>query len=100
LSVTTSGGGGAGNDVAHLRAGHFLVVRSLLRILPHAAAAKAALDAVIDECAAMQNLRSVIVRYRANMMSEPREDKRAKILSVCAVRGYRGANPLLCGFTP
>eukprot|EP00892_Ulva_mutabilis_P004224 jgi/Ulvmu1/2173/UM013_0017.1 len=67
---------------AMMKAGHLLVVRSLLRVLPHSTHAKAALDAVVDACAAMQNLRSIIVRYRANMLRESREDKRAKILSV------------------
>lgn len=71
---------------AMMRAGHLLVVRSLLRVLPHSTHAKAALDAVVDACAAMQNLRSIIVRYRANMLKESREDKRAKILSVVTVR--------------
>lgn len=74
------------DSTALMSAGHLLVVRSLLRVLPHATFAKAALDAVIDACSAMQNLRSVIVRYRANMLKEPREDKRARILSVCTVR--------------
>lgn len=71
---------------AMMRAGHLLVVRSLLRVLPNSTHAKAALDAVVDACAAMQNLRSIIVRYRGNMLKEPREDKRAKILSVVTVR--------------
>jgi hypothetical protein len=70
---------------ALMSAGHLLVVRSLLRVLPRATFAKA-LDSVIDACSAMQNLRSVIVRYRANMLKEPQEDKRARILSVCSVR--------------
>jgi PHP family Zn ribbon phosphoesterase len=76
----------ASDATALMRAGHLLVVRSLLRVLPMATHAKAALDACIDAAAAMQNLRSVIVKYRANMLKEPREDKRAQILAVCAVR--------------
>ena len=71
---------------AVMKAGHLLVVRSLLRVLPNSTRAKAALDAVVDACSAMQNLRSIIVRYRANMLKESREDKRAKILSVVTVR--------------
>jgi hypothetical protein len=69
-----------------LRAGHFLAVRSIVRVLPHGVAAKAMLDAAIDACAAMQNIRAVIAQYRENIMSEAREEKRAKILSVCTVR--------------
>lgn len=74
------------DTTALMSAGHLLVVRSLLRVLPRGTFAKAALDAVIDACSAMQNLRSVIVRYRANMLKEPREDRRTRILNVCTVR--------------
>jgi hypothetical protein len=72
--------------VEALRAGHLLVVRSILRVLPQGLLAKAMLDAVIDACAAMQNIRAVIAQYRGNMLQEPREGKRAKLLSVCTVR--------------
>jgi hypothetical protein len=68
-----------------LKAGHFLVVRSILRVLPYGVIAKAMLDSVIDACAAMQNVRTVIAQYRDNMLQEAREDKRAKILSTCTV---------------
>ena len=72
--------------VEALRAGHLLVVRSIVRVLPQGLQAKAMLDAVIDACAAMQNIRAVIAQYRGNMLQEPREGKRAKLLSVCTVR--------------
>jgi hypothetical protein len=81
---------------ALLSSGHLLVVRSLLRVLPHARFAKATVDAVIDACAAMQNLRSVIVRYRANMLNEAREDKRARILAVVTVCTSRPTYPPRC----
>jgi hypothetical protein len=86
---------GAGTEAAEaaLRDGHLLVVRSLLRVLPRALAAKAAADAAIDACGAMQNLRTAIARYRGTLMGEPREDKRARILSVCTVRRFCRARP-------
>jgi hypothetical protein len=79
---------GAPPDVANaaLRDGHLLVVRSLLRVLPCARAAKAAADAAVDACGAMQNLRTAIAWYRGTLMGEPREGKRARVLSVCTVR--------------
>lgn len=69
-----------------LQAGHFLVVRSIVRVLPQGAQAKATMDSVIDACAAMQNLRAVIAKMRGDVLREAREEKRAKILAVCTVR--------------
>ena len=41
-------------EETELKGGKFGVIRSLLRALDGGAAAKAALDAVVDACAAMQ----------------------------------------------
>lgn len=76
----------SGDKGQALEAGHFLVVRSIVRVLPKGAQAKAAMDAVIDACAAMQNLRAVVAKMRGDMLREAREEKRAKILAVCTVR--------------
>lgn len=42
-----------------LRAGWFKVIQSLVRVLPNGLAVKAEVDRVIDQCSAMQNLRTV-----------------------------------------
>jgi hypothetical protein len=68
-----------------LEASTFLVVRSIVRVLPQGLLAKAVLDAVIDAAAAMQNLRTVVADVRDRVLSEPREDKRRKMLSTCTV---------------
>ena len=80
---------------ASLRAGHFLVVRSIMRVLPASLLAKATVDAVIDAAADMQNLRTVIADYRDRVLAEPREDKRKATLAVCVVR--RGSIVVLAG---
>ena len=74
------------DKVASLRAGHFLAVRSIVRVLPQGVSAKLVLDAVIDACAAMQNLRRVVADLRNDVLTEAREDKRAKILRLATVR--------------
>jgi hypothetical protein len=73
------------SPTSSLQAGNFLVVRSIVRVLPQGLLAKAVLDAVIDAASAMQNLRTVVSEMRARVLSEPREDKRRKILSTCTV---------------
>jgi hypothetical protein len=45
-------------------------VRSLLRVLEDGSGAKLRLDAVIDACASMQNLREAIGVYRSRMLRE------------------------------
>ena len=67
---------------AHLLAGRYAAVRSLLRALPGGASAKAALDAVLDASGAMQNLREAIAGYRARLAAEPDDDKRSDLLRV------------------
>lgn len=47
------------NEEAGLLAGNFRVIQSLIRVLHGGAEAKARLDAVVDACSAMQNLRCV-----------------------------------------
>ncbi|GFH29112.1 uncharacterized protein HaLaN_27717 [Haematococcus lacustris] len=50
--------------------------------------AKVVLDAVIDACGAMQNLREGIASYRARFAKEAREKQRNLLLSVCLVGGW------------
>ena len=52
-----------------LRAGWYRLISSLMRVLPHGQALKAQVDAVIDHCSAMQNLRSVIVDLQVSAMT-------------------------------
>lgn len=49
--------------------------------------AKMILDAVIDACAGMQNLREGIFSYRVRFLKEAREKQRNVLLNVCLVRG-------------
>ena len=67
---------------AHLLAGRYAAVRSLLRALPGGSSAKAALDAVLDASGAMQNLREAVAGYRARLAAEPDDDKRSDLLRV------------------
>lgn len=83
MQATSTNGGDA---AASLKAGHFLVVRSIMRVLPGSLLAKATVDAVIDAASDMQNLRTVIADYRDRVLAEPREDKRKTTLGVCVVR--------------
>ena len=62
--------------------GRYACVRSLLRVLPGGAAAKAGLDAVLDAASAMQNLREAVAGYRARLAAEPDDDKRSALLDV------------------
>ncbi|KAL6757552.1 inositol hexakisphosphate-domain-containing protein [Haematococcus lacustris] len=66
-----------------LKAGNYGAVRSLLRALEKGNEAKVVLDAVIDACGAMQNLREGIASYRARFAKEAREKQRNLLLSVC-----------------
>ncbi len=65
------------------KAGHWGVVRSLLRVLELGQLGKAILDAVIDAASAMQNLREAIAGYRSRILSESKEHKRAAVTTVC-----------------
>ena len=48
--------------------------------------AKVVLDAVIDACSQMQNLREAIASYRSRFLKEMRERQRNTLLNVCLVR--------------
>lgn len=52
--------------------------------------AKLVLDAVVDKCADMQNLREGIFSYRSRFLKEAREKQRNTILNVCLVRMREG----------
>ncbi len=47
--------------------------------------AKVVLDAVIDACGAMQNLREGIFSYRSRFLKEAREKQRNVLINVCLV---------------
>ncbi|KAG1680951.1 hypothetical protein FOA52_009910 [Chlamydomonas sp. UWO 241] len=66
-----------------LKHGMYGAVRSLLRALDKGPEAKHVLDAVIDACSAMQNLREGINSYRARFLKEIRERQRNTLLGVC-----------------
>ncbi|EFN52818.1 hypothetical protein CHLNCDRAFT_26452 [Chlorella variabilis] len=68
-----------------LKAGKFGVIRSLLRALDGGAAAKAVLDAAIDACSAMQNLREAIASYRGRMFYEANDARRQSLLQAAVV---------------
>uniref|UniRef100_A0A7S3QUH6 Tyrosine specific protein phosphatases domain-containing protein n=1 Tax=Dunaliella tertiolecta TaxID=3047 RepID=A0A7S3QUH6_DUNTE len=70
-------------DQEQLKAGMYGVVRSLLRALEKGPEAKMILDAVIDACAGMQNLREGIYSYRLRFLKEAREKQRNVLLNVC-----------------
>jgi protein-tyrosine phosphatase len=70
-------------DNGELKAGMFVVIRSLLRALERGRDAKVALDVVLDACSAMQNLREAIVSYRTRLFSEPNDMRRQSLLQVC-----------------
>ncbi|KAL4440251.1 hypothetical protein ABPG75_003252 [Micractinium tetrahymenae] len=70
-------------EETELKAGKFGVIRSLLRALERGGAAKAVLDAVIDACSAMQNLREAIASYRGRMFYESNDARRQSLLQVC-----------------
>ncbi|PSC67685.1 paladin isoform X1 [Micractinium conductrix] len=70
-------------EETELKAGKFGVIRSLLRALDGGSAAKAALDAVVDACSAMQNLREAIASYRGRMFYEANDARRQSLLQVC-----------------
>eukprot|EP00775_Hariotina_reticulata_P011247 gene11247-11396_t len=63
--------------------GMYGVVRSLLRVLERGIVGKAILDAVVDACSAMQNLREAIATYRGRFVAENKESRRATIMGVC-----------------
>ena len=52
-----------------LRAGWYRLITSLVRVLHHGQALKAEVDAVVDCCGAMQNLRSVILDIQLSAMT-------------------------------
>ncbi|GLC33893.1 hypothetical protein PLESTM_000131000, partial [Pleodorina starrii] len=66
-----------------LKWGMYDVVRSLLRVLENGTEGKAVLDAVIDSCSQMQNLREAIGSYRSRFLKEMRERQRASLMAVC-----------------
>eukprot|EP00887_Chlorella_sp_A99_P002448 scaffold10.g2448.t1 len=70
-------------EESELKAGKFGVIRSLLRVLERGVQAKAALDCVLDACAAMQNLREAIASYRTRIYYEASDARRTSLLHVC-----------------
>eukprot|EP00879_Flechtneria_rotunda_P018628 GHRR01019549.1.p1 GENE.GHRR01019549.1~~GHRR01019549.1.p1 ORF type:complete len:942 (+),score=356.76 GHRR01019549.1:158-2983(+) len=71
------------NGDQKLKNGMYGVVRSLLRVLERGGYGKVILDAVIDACSAMQNLREAITTYRGRLMAESKESRRATLMGVC-----------------
>lgn len=63
-------------------AGKFGVIRSLLRVLEGGLRAKGALDAVVDACSAMQNLREAIASYRNRIYYDTNDARRQSLLQV------------------
>jgi protein-tyrosine phosphatase len=59
-----------------LKAGDYLVIRSLLRVLEKGVLSKFQIDAVIDACAEFQSLREGIVVYRDRFLKAASEDQR------------------------
>lgn len=72
-----------GSLETRLKAGNYGVIRSLLRALEKGVEAKIILDAAIDACGAMQNLREGIFSYRSRFLKEAREKQRNVLLNVC-----------------
>lgn len=70
-------------EETELKAGKFAVIRSLLRALEGGATSKELLDAVIDACAAMQNLREAIASYRNRIYYDTNDARRQSLLQVC-----------------
>jgi hypothetical protein len=56
----------------HFLEGHYEAVGALTRVLDHGVGAKAAMDAVIDCCDAMQNLREAIYPFKQTADSKDR----------------------------
>ena len=67
--------GDAGEDAFSLD--DIAVVRKITRLLEHGAGSRDVLDAVIDRCAAMQNIREAILRYR-RAFNHQEDDARAR----------------------
>ena len=51
-------------EMATLREGEYVAVRRFTRILERGVDAKGLLDKVVDQCGALINLRTAILRYR------------------------------------
>lgn len=51
-------------EVESLRDGDYVAVRRFVRILERGDDAKGVLDAVVDQCGSLINLRTAIMRYR------------------------------------
>jgi len=66
-----------------LKRGNFVVVRSLLRVLERGARGKAQLDAAIDACSAMQNLREAIAAYRRRLLDSENDKVANRLQGVC-----------------
>eukprot|EP00850_Spirogloea_muscicola_P022112 SM000277S10347 [mRNA] locus=s277:33301:42396:- [translate_table: standard] len=64
-----------------LRLGEYSVIRSLTRVLQGGAESKRIVDAAIDKCSAMQNLREAILGYRNGIHRQADEKKREAALS-------------------
>eukprot|EP00850_Spirogloea_muscicola_P002322 SM000009S23451 [mRNA] locus=s9:35424:44183:- [translate_table: standard] len=65
----------------NLRLGEYSVIRSLTRVLQGGAESKRIVDAAIDKCSAMQNLREAILGYRNGIHRQADEKKREAALS-------------------
>ena len=66
-----------------LKRGNFGVVRSLVRVLERGTRGKAHLDAAIDACAAMQNLREAISSYRRRLLDAGDDKVANRLQGVC-----------------
>lgn len=69
---------------------------SFRSVLEQGTLAKVVLDAAVDACSGMQNLREAIGSYRARFLKETRERQRNTLMNVCLVRV--GAVPSSCYF--
>lgn len=69
---------------------HYRIIHSILRVIRNGLAAKEIVDRVIDNAAAMVNLRDCIDRYRrdAESASDPNESRRALRKGITALKRY------------
>ena len=81
-SLVSPGGGGGACLEDRLRAGDFVLIRSLLRVLEKGPESKYQIDAVIDACASFQNLRESIVTYRERFLKAASEMQRNNLQRV------------------
>lgn len=72
------------------RTHHYRIIHSILRVIKNGLECKELVDTLIDEAAAMVNLRDSIERYRqqAEMSSDPTESRRALLKGIAALKRY------------